>query len=143
MDTAKCGDKVKIHFTGHIKGGDIISTTHGADPLSIEIGAGNALHGLEKGVVGMHVGEHKTIEVSPEDGFGPRLPNLIAQIKKVALPQSIQFEVGLKIQARQEGDIPVDMTIVAMDHDTVTVDANHPLAGQTLVFKVELLEINA
>lgn len=141
METARNGDKVKVHFTGHIKDGDIFSTTHGADPVMIEIGAGNALAGLETGVVGMRVGEQKTIEVTPQEGFGPHLPDLVAQVKKELLPKTIQPQIGLKLQARQEGDEPVEMTIVAMDDETVTLDANHPLAGRTLVFELELLEI--
>lgn len=143
METAKNGDRVKVHFTGHIKDGDLFSTTHGADPVTIEIGAGNALAGLETGVVGMQVGEQKKIEVSPKEGFGPHLPDLVAQVKKELLPSTIQPEIGLTLQTRQEGDEPVEMTIVDMDENTVTLDANHPLAGHTLVFEIELLEIEA
>ncbi len=142
METVKNGDTVKIHFTGHIKGGDIFSTTHGAEPAIIEIGAGNALAGLEVGLLGMKVGEQKTVEVMPKEGFGPHLPNLVAQVKKELLPESIRPEIGLKLQTRQENEDPVEMMIIAMDDDTVTLDANHPLAGQTLVFEVELLEIS-
>ena len=91
----------------------------------------------------MHIGEQKTIEVAPKEGFGPHLPDLVAQVKKALLPGSIQPEIGLKLQARQTDDEPVDMTIVAMDEETVTLDANHPLAGRILVFNVELLDIDA
>ncbi len=143
METAKHGDTVKIHFTGHIKHGDIFSTTHGAEPATIEIGAGNALSGLEAGLVGMKVGEQKTLEVTPKEGFGPHLPNLVAQVKRELLPESIRPEIGLKLQTRQENEAPVEMMIVAMDNETVTLDANHPLAGQTLVFDIELIEITA
>jgi peptidylprolyl isomerase len=143
MEKAKHGDIVKIHFTGHIKGGDVFSTTHGAGPATIEIGSGNALSGLEAGIVGMHIGEQKTIEVTPKEGFGPHLSNLVAQVKKELLPKAIVPEVGLTIQTRQDGEEPVDMTVVAIDDDTVTLDANHPLAGRTLVFDVELLGIGA
>lgn len=143
MITAKQGDKVRIHFTGHIKDGDIFSTTHGSDPVVIEIGSGNAIAGLENGVVGMQIGEQKTIEVGPLEGFGPHMSDLVAQVKKELLPETIQPMVGLKLQTRQTGDQPVDMVIVAMDADSVTLDANHPLAGQTLIFVVELLEIEA
>lgn len=143
MEKAKLGDTVKIHFTGHIKGGEIFSTTHGAGPAIIEIGAGNALAGLEAGIVGMQIGEQKTIEVAPKQGFGPHLSKLVAQVKKALFPKAIVPEVGLTIQTRQAGEEPVEMTVVAIDDDTVTLDANHPLAGQTLVFDVELVGIGA
>ena len=141
MEIVKHGDTVKVHFTGHIKDGDIFSTTHGAAPATIEVGAGNALAGLETGILGMKVGEQKTVEVAPKEGFGPHMSNLVAQVKKELLPKSIQPEIGLKLQTRQEDEAPVEMMIVAMDDETVTLDANHPLAGRTLVFEVELLEI--
>lgn len=143
MEKAKYGDTVKIHFTGHVKGGDIFSTTHGAGPATIEIGSGNALAGLEAGIVGMHIGEQKTIEVDPKEGFGPHLSNLVAEVKRELLPKAIVPEVGLTIQTRQAGEEPVEMIVVAMNDDMVTLDANHPLAGQTLIFDVELIGIGA
>ena len=142
MRYAAHGDTVRVHFTGRFTDGPVVTSTKGMAPILIEIGRGRALKGLEKGLVGMCAGERKTFEVLPSEGFGERQDSLVAKIRRELLPKDMVPEVGMKLKMNQtNGGNEVEFFIKGMDETTVTLDGNHPLAGHTLVFEVELVEI--
>jgi peptidylprolyl isomerase len=141
MRQAKQADTVFVHFTGKTKNGRIFTSTAGLAPLEFVIGEGKALKGLERGVIGMQAGERRIIEVPPEDGFGRHHTDLVATIRRELLPRSETLRVGQRVQVKKNAEQPVEMEITALDGDHVTVDANHPLAGETLVLEVQLVEI--
>ena len=141
MSQVKNGNTVKIHFTGKLENGEVFDTSLTREPMEFQVGNGDVMPGLEEGIVGMAVGDTKIIGILPEEGFGDRLDDLVVEVLKGVLPESVTPEVGQRLQvSKAEGEVIV-VTIIDMSDDTVTLDANHPLAGHTLIFDVELIEI--
>jgi peptidylprolyl isomerase len=141
MSQAKCGDRVVIHYTGKLENGEVFTNSKVGDPFEFTIGKGEVIPGFENGVISMEVGETKTITVAPEEAYGPRSEELLIQIKKGFLPENITPAIGEQLQIPQKDGNPIDVTISDMDEDTVTLDANHPLAGTTVIFNVLLVGI--
>lgn len=138
---ARNGDTVKVHYTARLENERVISTTKGRPPLEIRIGSGKCILGLEQGIIGMAIGETRTITVLPEKEFGPKWEELMVEVDKSELPDSVTPTVGKRLQVRKEGGGLVDVTIAAINEDTVTLDANHPLAGEMLTFDIELVAL--
>ena len=141
MKTAQTGSRVKVHYTMKLSGGEVVGTSKGGQPLVFTIGKGNVVKGLENGVIGMQANESRTIEVTPEEGFGIRNEKLIITIEKKELPAHAQIEPGKTIQYKSETGENVNFVIIHAGDKTVTLDGNHPFAGQTLTFEVVLVAI--
>ena len=141
MSVSKSGDKVKIHYTGKLSDGRVFDTSKDRQPLEFTLGNGEVIAGFEKGVLGMGVGESKRIEVSPEDAYGKRLTELVINVKKAEFPDDITPSVGLQLEIKSMDGEVTAVVITEIGDDFVTLDANHPLAGQTLFFDVELVGI--
>ena len=141
MSKAKDGDTVKVHYTGKLDNGEVFDTSKEREPFEFKIGGQAVIPGFEKGVVGMGVGDSKTIEISPEDAYGEKKEELVVEVQKSELPEDITPSVGQRLQIRQQDGNPIVVTITDMNEDNITLDANHPLAGYTLFFDVELVEI--
>lgn len=140
MGQAKNGNTVKVHFTGWLENGELFSDSKGGEPVEFTIGRGEFIPGFEKGIIGMEVGETRTITVLPEEAFGPRHEELVFDIKKSDFP--VTPVIGKQFQIRQEAGDAIKVTIADIDEDTVTLDANHPLAGYTLTFTILLLAVS-
>jgi len=141
MSKAKDGDKVKVHYTGQLENGEVFDTSKQREPLEFIIGSGNVIPGFENGIIDMKVGESKRITISPEEGYGSRREDLVVKVMKSEFPEHITPAIGQQLQIKQEeGDI-LNVNIIELDEDSVTLDANHPLAGHTLLFDVDLVEI--
>jgi len=141
MSKAKDGDKVKVHYTGQLENGDVFDSSRQRDPLEFVIGSGNVIPGFENGIIDMEVGDSKRITISPEEGYGERREELVVKVMRNEFPEHISPAVGQQLQIKQgEGDV-LNVNITALDEESVTLDANHPLAGHTLLFDVELMEI--
>ena len=141
MSKAKDGDTVKVHYTGKLDNGEVFDTSKEREPFEFKIGGQAVIPGFEKGVVGMGVGDSKTIEISPEDAYGEKKEELVVEVQKSELPEDITPSVGQRLQIKQQDGNPIVVTITDMNEDNITLDANHPLAGYTLFFDVELVEI--
>ena len=141
MSTAKMGDTVKVHYTGTLHDESVFDSSRERAPMEFTIGEGNIIEGFEKGVVGMTVGETRTLSIPPEEGYGSRDDNLITQIDRSYLPQTVEPAIGQQLQVKQPDGKTFVVWITDLDEQTVTIDANHPLAGQTLNFEIELTEI--
>ena len=141
MSKAKDGDSVKVHYTGQLISGDVFDTSKDSQPLEFEIGSGKVIPGFEKGIIDMEIGESKRITIVPEEAYGPRREELVVNVMKGDFPDHITPTVGQQLQMRQQDGSSVNVYIVNIDQDNVTLDANHPLAGHTLYFDVELVEI--
>lgn len=141
MTTAKNGDTVKIHYTGTLSDGTKFDSSAGRDPLSFQLGAGQIIPGLEKEIAGMAVGDQKTVTVAAEDAYGQRDPQQVQQVPRNALPPDLEPQVGMQLQAQTPNGVPVQLIVIEVADDTITVDANHPLAGHDLTFAVEMVEI--
>lgn len=141
MSTAKQGDTVKIHYTGKLEDGQVFDTSKGHDPLEFTIGEGRIIPGFEEAVVGMEPGEQKTVSIPPDKAYGPHHPEMVQEVEKSAIPSEIDLQEGMQLEATQPDQSTVILTVVGVGDDTVTLDANHPLAGQDLTFELELVEI--
>lgn len=141
MSEAKCGDTVKVHYTGKLKNGEIFASSREGEPIEFTLGTEKVIPGLEKAVIGMEAGETKTIIVPPEEAYGPRHEELVLDFKKNEFPNNIVFVVGEQLQIRQKDSDPIKVTVTDMDDDTVTLDGNHLLAGETLIFDILLVAV--
>ncbi len=142
MGLAKNGDTVTVHFAGKLEDGKVFDTTKDGKPLEFTIGSGNMMPGLEKGVLGMQVGDTKTFTVEPEDGYGARHDELLVTVKKDELHKDVNPAVGQTVQLKKpEGDSSFTAFVAEVNEETLTIDANHPLAGKTLTFDIELIAI--
>lgn len=138
---AKNGDTVKIHFIGKTVTGDVFASSHEEGPIEFKIGEGDLLPGIEKAVEGMVKGEHKTITLNPEEGFGDHHEELILQVERNQFPHDFEPEVGMQLQVPQPDGTFALFKVLEVGNENVKLDANHPLAGETITFDLELLEI--
>lgn len=138
---AKAGDKLSIHYTGRLEDGTVFDASEGRGPLEFTLGSGEIIPGLDQGVAGMEIGETRQVTVPPENAYGARDEARVQSVPRDAIPEHIPTEPGtqLSVQTQEGQTIPVVVSDVTDSH--VELDANHPLAGQTLTFDVELLEI--
>ena len=139
MTTAEKGSEVTVHYTGTLDDKSVFDTSEDRDPLSFTIGDGNLIAGFEDAVLGMKEGETKSIVLTPEEAYGPYRDELIIQVEREELPID-DPEVGSMLQSSVQGEV-VHFTIVEMDDSHVTLDANHPLAGEALHFDITLVKV--
>ncbi len=139
---AKEGDTVKIHYTGKLENGEVFDSSKDREPLQFKMGEGQVIPGFEKGIAGMEVGDSKDITIPPEEAYGAKNEQLVFEIERSKLPDHITPELGMQLQMTQENGQPVNVVISALTDDTITIDANHPLADKTLHFDVELVDIS-
>ncbi|MFZ0254760.1 MAG: peptidylprolyl isomerase [Gammaproteobacteria bacterium] len=141
MNRAKTGDTVRIHYTGKLDDGTQFDSSAGHEPLEFALGTGQVIPGFDKAVEGMTVGENKSVRIPSEEAYGLRHEQLIQDVPKSALPDNIQAAVGMPLQAQGEDGQVMKLMVTAVAEESITVDGNHPLAGQALDFDIELVEI--
>jgi len=141
-EVAKDGDTVKIHYTGTLEDGTTFDTSEGREPLEFTLGEGRVIPGFEKAVYGLQVGKSKTVTIPVEEAYGPYSDDLILVVEREELPADLEPEVGQQLQMQQTDGRTVVVIITDVSEDTITIDANHPLAGKDLTFEIELVEIN-
>ncbi|MBW1609345.1 MAG: peptidylprolyl isomerase [Deltaproteobacteria bacterium] len=141
MTKAKTGDKVKVHFTGYLEDGTVFGSTMDEELFEFTIGEKNMLPGFENAVVGMQKGDIKTITLSPEDAYGPHKKELVSAMEKSGFPKELQLEVGKRLRVRTQDGKYTMVTIKDFTEDSIVLDENDPLAGKTLTFKIELVDI--
>jgi len=141
MSQAKSGDKVKIHYTGKLENGNIFDSTREGPPLELVIGSRTVFPELEDNIIGMTAGESRNITLQPEQAFGPKRVELIVQIDSGILPAEITPEIGMQLQNKQPDGKLINVIITDIKDNAITLDANHPLAGQAVILDIELVEI--
>ena len=138
---AKKGDVVRVHYTGKLTDGSQFDSSAGRAPLEFTLGAGQMIAGFDAGVLGMAIGEKKTINIDPANGYGLQNPEAIIDFPKSNIPEGMTIEIGMKLNLQNEYGQPVPVEVIEIKDDNVIMDANHFLAGKDLVFDVELVEI--
>lgn len=140
MTTAHEGDTVKVHYVGTLEDGTVFDSSVDRDPIEFTIGEQQVIPGFESAVVGLTVGETRSVTVAPEDGYGPRMSDRVVVVDRDKLPKGLMPKPGMMLEGRApEGTVV--FTVTGVRDDDVTLDANHPLAGKSLHFEVELIEI--
>ena len=137
----KKGDVVRVHYTGTLTDGSQFDSSVGRNPLEFTVGAGQMIAGFDAGVLGMVVGEKKTLQIDPDNGYGQSNPEAIIEFPKTNVPEGMQLEIGMQLNLQNEYGQPVPVVIIELREDLVVMDANHSLAGKDLIFEVELVEI--
>jgi FKBP-type peptidyl-prolyl cis-trans isomerase 2 len=140
--TAQQGDTVKIHYRGRLEDGFEFDTSIGGEPLVFIIGSGEVIQGFEAAATGMSVGELKTFTVAPEHAYGPHREELVVEMPLEYFPEDIVPEAGMQLKLVDENGDEIPVVVVGVEKESVTLDANHPLAGKALTFDIEVLDIN-
>jgi peptidylprolyl isomerase len=138
---AKDGDTVKVHYSGTLEDGTVFDTSAGGEPLEFTIGEGMIIPGFEEAVIGMQVEDSKTVNIPADQAYGPHDDNLLIEVDRDELPEGLEPEVGQQLQSMGEDGSITMVTVTDVTDTTITVDANHPLAGEDLTFEIELVEI--
>lgn len=141
MTQAKKGDTVKIHYTGRLQDGSEFDSSAGREPLQFSIGSGQVIPGFEEAVSGMRVGEKKTAEIPCSKAYGERNASMVMEVDKKHVPPELNIEVGQRLEMGSPTGELLAVTVVAVNEESITLDANPPLAGEDLVFDIELVEI--
>ncbi len=138
---AKKGDVVRVHYTGKLTDGSQFDSSVGRPPLEFTLGAGQMIAGFDAGVLGMAIGEKKTLNIDPANGYGHKNPEAIIDFPKSNIPEGMSIEIGMKLNLQNEYGQPVPVEVIEIKEEAIVMDANHFLAGKDLVFDVELVEI--
>jgi peptidylprolyl isomerase len=141
MEQAKNGDQVKVHFTGKIDDGIVFASSHGQEPLEFRIGDGSVLPGVDQAINGMAPGERKTVTLAPSEGFGEKTDALVLTVERSQFPEGFEPREGMELHVPQPDGSIVFFKILQIFESEIKLDANHPLAGKTLTFELELLEV--
>jgi len=140
MAQAKSGDTVQVHYKGTLTDGTVFDSSEGRSPLEFTVGSGQVIRGFDEGVLGMNEGERKTINIPVEDAYGPANEEMIFTLNRTDIPDDIPLEEGMTLNMHEDGNPrPTPVIVRKLDDTNVTLDANHPLAGQDLTFDVELV----
>ena len=141
MAQAKKGDKVLVHYTGTYDDGTVFDSSVDRGPLEVTIGVGMVIPGFDRALVDMEPGQKKMVNIPVDEAYGPRAEELIAEIKRDQVPADIPLEIGQQAQLSLADGGEAIVLIIDLTDTTVTLDANHPMAGLDLNFELELVEI--
>ncbi len=142
MAAAKQGDTVSIHYTGTLDDGSVFDSSDGGEPISFTIGAGDVIAGFDEAVLGMSVGDRKTTTIQPENAYGDHHEELIMKVDRSQVPPDTELGIGDVLEVGLSDGEAATVVVVELDPSTVTLDANHPLAGKALTFALELVSIS-
>lgn len=141
MAQAKQGDTVRVHYTGKFEDGEVFDSSRQRDPLQVTLGAGQVITGFDKALEGMAPGEAKSVNIQAQEAYGQREDQKILDLQRDTLPPDTELQVGQRIQLQTQDGHLIAATVAGVSASTITIDANHPLAGKNLIFDLELVEI--
>lgn len=138
---AKRGDRVQVHYTGRLDDGTEFDSSADSDPISVTLGAGEVIPGFENALEGMSVGDKKTERLEAENAYGEHSEDLVFKVGREQLPDDAEIEVGDMLRVGFPDGSTAEVQVLEMDDQSVTLDANHPLAGKALTFDLEIVKI--
>ena len=141
MAHAKAGDHVKVHYTGRLSDGTVFDSSRDREPLEFTLGIGEVIPGFEQAVLGMEPGETKTVTIPAEEAYGPRRADMIIEVSRDQVAPGLPLAIGQQLQLRLQDGRVIPVVVADLSEETVTIDANHPLAGEDLTFEIELVAI--
>ncbi len=141
MPQAKSGDKVRVHYTGRLDEGTQFDSSSGSDPLEFELGAGQVIPGFENAITGMNPGDKVTVTIPSDEAYGPHRDEMVLEAPRSEIPSELDPVVGQQLQLQHPSGQAIPVVITEVTDETITLDGNHPLAGQDLTFDLELVEI--
>jgi len=141
MAEAKNGQTVKVHYTGKLEDGTQFDSSVDQDPLEFTLGAGQIIPGFEEAVLGLTPGDSVTTKIPADEAYGPYRDEMVMVVERDQLPDHLDPKVGQQLEVRQQDGQSFGVFVTQVSDSDVTLDANHPLAGQDLIFDIELVEI--
>lgn len=141
MSKVKDGDTVKVHYTGTLEDGAVFDSSKDREPLEFTLGEGQLIPGFEKAVVGLSVGDSTKVDIPSQEAYGESREDLVINVPKDQLPDDVEPEVGMQLQVNQPDGQPIPVRITEVGDEELTLDANHPLAGENLSFEIKLVEV--
>ncbi len=141
MQQVKSGDRIKVHYHGRLTNGETFDKSEGREPLEFEVGSGMVIKGFDDGVTGMAVGDKKTINIPAAEAYGEKNEEMVIHMPKDRFPKDMEIEVGMPLVMSDNNGHQHQVVIIDIKEDEVVLDANHPLAGEELIFDLELVEI--
>jgi peptidylprolyl isomerase len=141
MQQAKRGDTVSVHYKGTLDDGTIFDSSEGGDPISFTIGDGEVIPGFETAIEGMSIGDEKTETIESGNAYGPRRDELVFRVGREQLPDGSDVEIGDVLRIGFPDGSSAAVKVAEMDDASLTLDANHPLAGKDLTFELRLVSI--
>ncbi|MBF2046724.1 MAG: FKBP-type peptidyl-prolyl cis-trans isomerase [Leptolyngbya sp. IPPAS B-1204] len=142
MAQAKAGDTVAVHYTGKLEDGTVFDSSEGGMPLEFAIGSGNVIPGFEEAVIGMSPGDTKTAKIPSDEAYGPYYEERVLVVDRQQIPADLPIDIGAQLQIQQQGGMVIPVVITDITDGQVTLDANHPLAGEDLTFEIRLVAIS-
>lgn len=139
--TIENGDTVQVHYTGTLEDGTEFDSSRDRAPLEFTVGEGQVIPGFEDMVRGLEAGDTETATLPPEDAYGERDEQRLIEVERDQLPDEIEPEIGMQLEIQQPNGRPARVSITEIGDETVTLDANHPLAGKELTFEIEVLDV--
>lgn len=141
MAQVKDGDTVKVHYTGKLVNGEQFDSSAGREPLEFTVGAGMMIKGFDAAMPGMEVGDKKTVNIPAADAYGEKDPTAVIPFPKENVPADMKLEPGMQLTLTNQEGQPFPVVVTEVQEDVIMLDANHFLAGEELVFDIELVEI--
>ena len=141
MASVKKGDTVRVHYTGKLEDGTVFDTSEDGASMEFKVGEGELLKAFEQGIVGMSVGETKTIQIPAAEAYGPRKDEMVFEFDRSRAPENFNAEIGQQLQMYRADGQAVNITVIGKSEKSFTMDCNHHLAGKDLTFDVRLEEI--
>jgi FKBP-type peptidyl-prolyl cis-trans isomerase 2 len=141
MQQVKSGDTVRVHYHGRLTDGSTFDSSDGRDPLEFEVGGGMVIAGFDNGVIGMEKGDKRTLNIPADEAYGEKNPEMVIEFPREQVPADMPLEKGMRLNLNNNEGGVVPVVITEVLEDTILLDANHPLAGEELVFDIELVEI--
>src|SRR5919197_1852519 len=141
MPQAQHGDLVKVHYTGRLADGTTFDTSLQREPLEFTVGEGQLIPGFEQAIMGMAPGESRTATIPSDQAYGPHHPERVMDVERHHLPADLQPEIGQRLHMTRQDGSTLTVVVTGVTEEQVTLDANHPLAGQDLIFDIMLVEI--
>jgi peptidylprolyl isomerase len=143
MGQAKLGDTVTVHYTGKLTDGTVFDSSNDDNPLEFKLGEGQLIPGFEEAVMGMNAGDSKTTHIPVAQAYGEYRPEMVIEVERNQIPPELEPEVGQQLQIQQPTGQVVPVVITEISDSSVRLDANHPLAGEDLIFDIQLVAIAA
>jgi len=140
-EAIKSGDTISVNYTGKFESGEVFDTSEGRSPLKFTVGKGMLIKGFDDAVIDMNAGDKKTVTIPPAEGYGKRNEDMIVDMPKANMPEDMKVEIGITVQLADQAGNPVPATVHEICEDVIKMDVNHPLAGKTLIFDIEIAEI--
>lgn len=135
------GDEISVHYTGRLENGEVFDSSRGRSPLTFTVGSGQLIRGFDHAVIGMTVGEKKTVTLSPAEAYGDRQEDLFVDLRRKYIPEGMELEVGMVVELSDGSQNRIPAFVQEIHEEFVRMDLNHYLAGKVLIFDIEIVQI--